>query len=116
MQGIKVRFISAADLMLQLSAPNHQGRLKQYLQRSVLGPKLLIIDETAYLPFGREKANLFFNVIARRYEKGSTILTSNLPLANGLLHLPMMQHLQPRCLIVCYIIAMSNKSVVKVIV
>lgn len=79
MHGIKIRFISAADLMLQLSAANHQGRLKQYLQRSVLGPKLLIIDEIGYLPFGREEANLFFNVIAKRYEKGSTILTSNLP-------------------------------------
>ena len=43
------------------------------------GPKLLIIDEIGYLPFGREEANLFFNVIAKRYEKGSTILTSNLP-------------------------------------
>jgi DNA replication protein DnaC len=41
-------------------------------------PKLLIIDEIGYLPLGREQANLFFQVIARRYEKGSTILTSNL--------------------------------------
>ena len=40
--------------------------------------KLLIIDEIGYLPFGREQANLFFQVIARRYEKGSLILTSNL--------------------------------------
>ncbi len=45
----------------------------------ILAPKLLIIDEIGYLPFGREEANLFFNVIAKRYEKGSTILTSNLP-------------------------------------
>jgi DNA replication protein DnaC len=48
-QGIKIHFISAADLMLQLSAANHQGHLKQYLQRSLLGPKLLIIDEIGYL-------------------------------------------------------------------
>ena len=41
-------------------------------------PKLLIIEEIGYLPFGREQANLFFQVIARRYEKGSLILTSNL--------------------------------------
>ncbi|WP_279602200.1 ATP-binding protein [Aeromonas caviae] len=34
-----------------------------------------------YLPFGREEANLFFNVIAKRYEKGSLILTSNLPVS-----------------------------------
>jgi IstB-like ATP binding protein len=40
--------------------------------------QLLIIDEIGYLPFGREQANLFFQVVARRYEKGSMILTSNL--------------------------------------
>lgn len=39
----------------------------------------MIIDEIGYLPFGREEANLFFNVIAKRYEKGSLILMSNLP-------------------------------------
>lgn len=75
----KTRFISAADLMLQLSAAHSQGKLKSYLQRVVLSPKLLIIDEIGYLPFGREEANLFFNVVAKRYEKGSLILTSNLP-------------------------------------
>lgn len=79
MNRLKTRFISAADLMLQLSAAHSQGKLKSYLQRVVLSPRLLIIDEIGYLPFGREEANLFFNVIAKRYEKGSLILTSNLP-------------------------------------
>ncbi len=79
MAGIKTRFISAADLMLQLSVAKKQDKLKSYLQRTVLAPKLLVIDEIGYLPFGREEANLFFNVIAKRYEKGSLILTSNLP-------------------------------------
>ena len=41
--------------------------------------RLLVIDEIGYLPFGREEASLFFNVIAKRYERGSLILTSNLP-------------------------------------
>ncbi len=49
------------------------------MQRSINNIKLLIIDEIGYLPFGREEANLFFNVIAKKYEKGSIILTSNLP-------------------------------------
>ncbi len=49
------------------------------LQRVVLSPKVLIIDETGYLPLGREEAHLFFNVVAKRYEKGRLILTSNLP-------------------------------------
>ena len=79
MRGIKVRCITAADLMLQLATAKKQGRLDTYLKRSVLSPKLLVIDEIGYLPFGREQANLFFNVIAKRYEQGSVIVTSNLP-------------------------------------
>lgn len=79
MAGIKTRFITAADLMLQLSAAHQQGRLKEYFNRAVLGPKLLVIDEIGYLPFGREEANLFFNVVAKRYEHGTIVLTSNLP-------------------------------------
>ena len=39
----------------------------------------MVIGEIGYLPFGREEANLFFNVIAKRYEHGSVIVTSNLP-------------------------------------
>lgn len=77
--GHKVRFITAADLMLQLASAKAQGRLKEYFNRAVLGPKLLIVDEIGYLPFGREEANLFFNVVAKRYERGSVVLTSNLP-------------------------------------
>lgn len=46
--------------------------------RSVLGPRLLIIDEIGYLPFSDTQANLVFQVIAKRYEEGSVILTSNL--------------------------------------
>jgi len=79
MRGIKVRFITAADLMLHLATAKKQGRLETYLKRSVLSPKLLVIDEIGYLPFGRDEANLFFNVIAKRYEQGSVIVTSNLP-------------------------------------
>ena len=78
-RGIKVRFITAADLMLQLAAAKKQGRLDNYLKRSILSPRLLVIDEIGYLPFGREEANLFFNVVAKRYEQGSIIATSNLP-------------------------------------
>ena len=37
-----------------------------------------MVDELGYLPFGRDEANLFFQVVARRYERGSMILTSNL--------------------------------------
>ena len=77
--GHKVRFITAADLMMQLAIAKGQGRLKEYFNRAVLGPRLLVVDEIGYLPFGREEANLFFNVVAKRYERGSMVLTSNLP-------------------------------------
>ena len=77
--GIKTRFLTAADLMLQLSTALKQDRLKRYLNLAILSPRPLIIDEIGYLPFGREEANLFFNVVAKRYEKGSIIVTSNLP-------------------------------------
>lgn len=77
-RGWKVRFTSAADLMLAVETAQRQNRLKDFVHRTIATPKLLIIDEIGYLRFGREQANLFFQVIARRYEKGSLILTSNL--------------------------------------
>ena len=49
MQSHKTRFISAADLMLQLSTAKAQGRLEAYLKRSVLDPKLLVIDEICFV-------------------------------------------------------------------
>ncbi|WP_256359858.1 ATP-binding protein [Neisseria sp. WF04] len=78
MAGIKIRFVTAADLMLQPAAHN-RGKRKSYLQGSVMGPRLPVIDETGCLPFGREDANLFFNVAAKRYGRGSMILTADLP-------------------------------------
>lgn len=69
----------AADLTLQLATAHKQERIKHYLNRAIIGARLLIIDEIGYLPFGRDEANLFFNVVAKRYERGSFILTSDLP-------------------------------------
>lgn len=77
--GIKTRFITAADLMLALSIAARQGTVAETLKRGVLAYRLLIIDEIGYLPMNRDQANLFFQVIAKRYEKGATIVTSNLP-------------------------------------
>lgn len=77
--GIKTRFTTAADLMMQLATARQQNRLREFFNRAVVGPKLLVIDEIGYLPFGREEANLFFNVVAKRYERGAIVLTSNLP-------------------------------------
>ena len=76
--GIKVRFVTAADLVMQLEKAQQRGQLDQFMRRSMLGPSLMIIDEVGYLPLLRNQANLFFQVIAKRYEQGSVILTSNL--------------------------------------
>ncbi|WP_262197201.1 ATP-binding protein, partial [Escherichia coli] len=70
-------FTTAADLLLQLSTAQRQGRYKTTLQRGVMAPRLLIIDEIGYLPMNREEASLFFRLLNRRYEKASIILTSN---------------------------------------
>lgn len=51
----KARFNTAADLMMQLTAAEVQNRLKEYFNRAVLDPKLLVVDEIDYLPFGRDE-------------------------------------------------------------
>ena len=58
------------------AAPGSHGRRRMH--RAINVYKLLIIDEIGYLPLAREQANLFFQVVAKRYEKGAMILTSNL--------------------------------------
>ena len=75
--GIKTQFTTAADLILKLEAAQRQGRLKEVF-RTLSRYTLLIIDEIGYLPLQREQAHLFFQIVAARYEKGSTIMTSNL--------------------------------------
>lgn len=77
-RGWKVRFTTAADLVLPLEAAQRQGRLKEVPHRAVNIYRLLIIDDISYLPMGRKQANLFFQVVTKRYERGAMILTSNL--------------------------------------
>lgn len=108
--GVKVRFISAADLMLQLESAQRQGRYKEVMRRSVLGPRLLIIDEIGYLPFSETQANLFFQVIAKRYETGSVILTSNLSFGNGNKPSAAIRHSHQLCSTDCCTTPMSFRS------
>ncbi|MGH7078286.1 MAG: IS21-like element helper ATPase IstB [Acetobacteraceae bacterium] len=79
-RGWKVRFTTARDLVAALEAGQLQGRAKAVLRRMAVAPKLLIVDEISYLSFGREQADLFFQAVTQRYEKGSLIMTSSLPL------------------------------------
>ncbi len=76
--GIRVRFISAADLLMNLEIASRQEKLKDCMRRFVGHSKLLIIDELGYLPINKAQANYLFQIIAKRYENASIIITSNL--------------------------------------
>lgn len=77
-RGYSVRFttLSAAlaDLLKQESLPALERRLRKYT-----APALLILDEIGYLPCSRQAADLLYNIISRRHESRSLILTTNLP-------------------------------------
>lgn len=76
--GIRVRFVSAADLLLNLETAARQEKLKDAMRRVTGHSKLLIIDELGYLPINKIQANYLFQVVAKRYENNSIVITSNL--------------------------------------
>lgn len=71
-------FISCHDLIMQLNKAHAENRLESKLKHYAKY-KLLIIDEIGYLPIDRQGANLLFQLINKRYEKNSTIITTNQP-------------------------------------
>jgi len=71
-------FISCHDLVAQLNKAHSENRLEQRLKHFAKY-RLLIIDEIGYLPVDGQGANLLFQLIAKRYEKNSTIITTNQP-------------------------------------
>jgi DNA replication protein DnaC len=74
--GHMTYYTSLDDMVRKLRAADATGTLNRQI-RTYLRPALLIIDELGYLPLGRADANLVFQVISRRYETSSTIITSN---------------------------------------
>jgi len=74
--GYRVLFTTAANLIATLTKAQADGRFEEKLKMFTT-PRLLIIDEIGYLPIDRLGANLFFQLISRRYERGPMILTSN---------------------------------------
>jgi len=74
--GYTVLFTAATTLLTQLARAHQEGRLEEKINWYSKA-KLLIIDELGYLPFEPKAAHLFFQLISRRYEKGSTLITSN---------------------------------------
>lgn len=77
-KGLSVGFITAAALVNELHEAHDERRLLR-LQRQFAGYKLLIIDELGYVPLSQTGAELLFEVLSQRYERGSIIVTSNLP-------------------------------------
>jgi len=71
-----VQFVTAATLVATLAKAHGDGRLDEQLT-IYARPKLLIIDELGYLPFEPNAAHLFFQLVSRRYERGSMLVTSN---------------------------------------
>ncbi|MBI5624285.1 MAG: ATP-binding protein [Elusimicrobia bacterium] len=75
-QGKRVLFASATSLVALLAKAHQENRLEEKL-KTFAQPHLLIVDELGYIPVDRHGANLFFQLVCRRYEKGSMIVTSN---------------------------------------
>ncbi len=74
--GHSALFVSATALIATLAKAESEGRFAEQL-RFYAKPKLLIVDELGYLPFERRSAHLFFQLVARRYERASTMITTN---------------------------------------
>ena len=77
-KGLLVGFTTAAAMVHELIEARDEKRLLR-LQRQLAAYKLLVIDELGYVPLSTTGAELLFEVFSQRYERGSTIVTSNLP-------------------------------------
>ena len=77
-QGYSVLFSTAQAVMASLVKAHTDGSLEDRLA-FYAKPKLLVVDELGYLPFERHAAHLFFQLVSRRYERGSIMVTSNRP-------------------------------------
>ena len=74
--GYRTYFTSAADMVAALQSAHLEGTAL-YKLRTYLSPSVLVIDELGYLPLDQASANWIFQVVSRRYDKGSVVLTSN---------------------------------------
>jgi DNA replication protein DnaC len=76
--GHSVLFDTASNWIARLGAARHAGALEAELKK-IRRYRLIIVDEVGYIPFDQDAANLFFQLIASRYEQASVMVTSNLP-------------------------------------
>ena len=77
-KGLSVGFVTAAALVHALMEARDERRLLR-LQKQMVSHKLLIIDELGFVPRSKTGAELLFELISQRYERGATLITSNLP-------------------------------------
>jgi len=77
-KGLSVGFTTAAALVHELLEAREERRLLR-LQKQLAAYRLLIVDELGYVPLSPSGAELLFEVFSRRYERGSVLVTSNLP-------------------------------------
>src|SRR3974390_2332622 len=77
-RGFSVTFTTAPALVNELMEARDERRLLR-LQKQLAACKLLVIDELGYVPFSQTGAELLFETFSQRYERGSTVVTSNLP-------------------------------------
>jgi len=76
LKGHTVLFSSAIDAINNLIAAQHAGTLKQELKK-YLRPSVIVLDELGYLPIDKNGADLLFQIISARYERGSIVITTN---------------------------------------
>jgi DNA replication protein DnaC len=77
-KGLSVAFATAAALVSEMMEARDEHRLLRF-QKQMAGYKLLIIDELGLVPLSKTGAELLFELISQRHERGSTLITSNLP-------------------------------------
>jgi DNA replication protein DnaC len=77
-KGYRVRFATAAGLVHELMEARDEKRLLR-IHKQLAGYQLLIIDELGFVPLSRTAAELLFEIFSQRYERGATLVTSNLP-------------------------------------
>lgn len=75
-QGYRVLYINAIEAINDLTSAQKQNRLKEGLKKYTAA-QVLILDEIGYLPIDKAGANLLFQIISQRYERGSIIMTTN---------------------------------------
>ncbi len=74
--GHSTLFVTATSLLAQLSRAQLEGKLADQIA-FYAKPKLLVVDELGYLPLEKQTAHLFFQLVSRRYERGSMLITTN---------------------------------------